>query len=792
MNNARRVAMPAVDAYDNWRKREAPTHPATSPGGPWYHASDYSLQPGAVLTPGGGRSQWTPLYQDKKHEGFNGGDVSNRPDWVWVGRDPRWTSQWGTYLYEVEPQVEGPWAWNGDGREGYVTPSAKILRRVPRGEAATRPSPPQGAPVHTAALTDWTEHVRDDGTPYWSHPTFDMQIRADDTDPSLHQLWGGIAGAPGYAKMNAPATFDAIIDRIDREVDTPRRRSEQRRDRRRQMWQQVRDRMSLHPRTAMPAPMPEGVTFHYHPTDDTIRRDEHGATGFVAPAVEARHDGKTVGHLEWYPAQLFGDDGYGFDDGDFADLDDDDNGIDDTVSMIHVLEPYRRHGIGTAMFDWARRNANPRLRHSPIRSDLGEQWIDYERHRPDRLVTAGVEVRPYEDDAAAAYDGDRPVGYADVSPDGYIGSMVVHPDYRRQGIGTALMNHLIDHTEGGATLRGSHAFSPAGRAVYDKMRRLRPDRVLDPGKVDLFSGRFVQDGLPEEFRGFTDAWNDEDSARENLQSEIRNRARMQDHYGPEFGRDHLNELDHGIGELKSDFQRQYGHDWRTARATIPYLRNNTGLRKHVTYDDFSQRLEPWGRYMSPDHEDAILRPGWERGEAEFDNPLYLDHAYGDWKRHLSDQYGLTGHELSDALLADGYDGVITGDRYGIGEMVDIRPKDQRVFRVSTRRRAADVPDYRMPYHHTSPESADSIRQYGFRPGREKKSRPDAVLFTASPKSEYAPAFGGGQASLRVPSSMFGDELGEFGGPNAGRLDDELPDGEKLPAQHLMRRGWIQR
>lgn len=133
-----------------------------------------------------------------------------------------------------------------------------------------------------------------------------------------------------------------------------------------------------------------------------------------------------------------------------------------------------------------------------------------------------------------------------------------------------------------------------------------------------------------------------------------------------------------------------GRDWvkvpmpqgttvRTAKANFPYLRNNGGMRD---VEGFGQEHEPWGRYMSPDNDEhhLPLQKGWERGNATFENPLYVPHNYGAWKQELSDANGgLTGHDLSDALLAKGHDGVITHDKYGLGEIVDIRPKEQRGY-----------------------------------------------------------------------------------------------------------------
>lgn len=124
------------------------------------------------------------------------------------------------------------------------------------------------------------------------------------------------------------------------------------------------------------------------------------------------------------------------------------------------------------------------------------------------------------------------------------------------------------------------------------------------------------------------------------------------------------------------------HSERIGKVQFPYLRNNGGMR-HVP--GFDQETEPWGRYMSPDADEhhLPLQQGWERGQVDFDNPLYVPHNYGAWKQELSQAHGgLTGQALSDALLAKGHDGVVTHDKYGIGEIVDIRPKNQRGHRVA--------------------------------------------------------------------------------------------------------------
>ena len=49
-------------------------------------------------------------------------------DWLDVFRSVKG----GDYhVYEVRPEVEGPWPWNGTGLNGYVSPGATVVRKIP-------------------------------------------------------------------------------------------------------------------------------------------------------------------------------------------------------------------------------------------------------------------------------------------------------------------------------------------------------------------------------------------------------------------------------------------------------------------------------------------------------------------------------------------------------------------------------------------------------------------------------------------------------------------------------------
>jgi 8-oxo-dGTP pyrophosphatase MutT (NUDIX family) len=106
---------------------------------------------------------------------------------------------------------------------------------------------------------------------------------------------------------------------------------------------------------------------------------------------------------------------------------------------------------------------------------------------------------------------------------------------------------------------------------------------------------------------------------------------------------------------------------------------------------FGQDIEPAGFYLLSDTSRAAEHPtpGWEYGEITLQSPLVLamtttddpmEPVYGPngWKARLHRHYGLAGADLSRALLAAGYDSIVTvwvqgGNAAGTREIVDLKP-----------------------------------------------------------------------------------------------------------------------
>jgi hypothetical protein len=219
---------------------------------------------------------------------------------------------------------------------------------------------------------------------------------------------------------------------------------------------------------------------------------------------------------------------------------------------------------------------------------------------------------------------------------------------------------------------------------------------------------------------------------------------------------------------------------RMAAIEFDYLRNNNGSRVHYPKDaeDFDMHIEPWGRYVAPTNtkeHPGELPSGWERGIASFDNPLYI--REDGWKKTLSEAHGgLTGRALSEALLAKGHDGIVTHNEYGLGEMVDIRPKPQRRYRTAAQDPQALVQRLRALNHrHILHRSSRPV------PDRVLAEHPPLSVREDNERQKLTDYAEGLRRRWDDMEPMTPDEEAAhmaFHGPYARRDPDTMPDRQK--------------
>lgn len=128
---------------------------------------------------------------------------------------------------------------------------------------------------------------------------------------------------------------------------------------------------------------------------------------------------------------------------------------------------------------------------------------------------------------------------------------------------------------------------------------------------------------------------------------------------------------------------QYGATFKTGKpVTFNYLHNKESATELFGVPDkdapYGRGYEPSGRFMTVVSEQKIPDYGnFDTGEMTFNNPLVVYNDDLKWKKTLSDQYGgVTGRELSQVVITDGYDGIVTVDKTSSGveyvsEVVDL-------------------------------------------------------------------------------------------------------------------------
>lgn len=113
-------------------------------------------------------------------------------------------------------------------------------------------------------------------------------------------------------------------------------------------------------------------------------------------------------------------------------------------------------------------------------------------------------------------------------------------------------------------------------------------------------------------------------------------------------------------------------------ASFEYIRNTE--KSPYMGERFGQDIEPAGRYLSykePSVNMESMPNTWETGQVSFNNPLVVNFGEGygtptNWKKMVSESFGgKTGKDLSKAVANAGYDGIVTVDKYGTSEIVDL-------------------------------------------------------------------------------------------------------------------------
>jgi hypothetical protein len=100
-----------------------------------------------------------------------------------------------------------------------------------------------------------------------------------------------------------------------------------------------------------------------------------------------------------------------------------------------------------------------------------------------------------------------------------------------------------------------------------------------------------------------------------------------------------------------------------------YMHNNESASKFGPAEAFAN--DPYGYWMVHGEGGKAPDDRWVTGQKQFDQPLYIE--WDGWKERLSSAYGgATGKELTKKLRADGYDGIVTFDKYGPSEMVALK------------------------------------------------------------------------------------------------------------------------
>ena len=143
-----------------------------------------------------------------------------------------------------------------------------------------------------------------------------------------------------------------------------------------------------------------------------------------------------------------------------------------------------------------------------------------------------------------------------------------------------------------------------------------------------------------------------------------------------------------MGAVGTNSVGGYTEDGKLAKdgsMTFEYLHiSNPNTQNFGTL--YGQNLEPSGEYMTfiPQGTPHIDMPNYQYGVITFKKPLVIEHkSTGEdgWKKDLSEMYGgKTKKTLSNAVMKDGYDAIVTYEDYKgqrvWSEIVNLKGKKQ--------------------------------------------------------------------------------------------------------------------
>ncbi|GAG13296.1 unnamed protein product, partial [marine sediment metagenome] len=132
-------------------------------------------------------------------------------------------------------------------------------------------------------------------------------------------------------------------------------------------------------------------------------------------------------------------------------------------------------------------------------------------------------------------------------------------------------------------------------------------------------------------------------------------------------------------EQRADFEQEVKRTLEEKRQLIVQMARQRGIEttefegfstgQEIEFDYMRKTEAPVGE-MAVDNASISMTEGWETGTVKFETPLVIPAK--QWKAVLSQAYeGKTGQELTNAIVADGYDAIVTVD-VAVGQAVATR------------------------------------------------------------------------------------------------------------------------